>query len=254
MNILRTEHLKKTFPEATSGQDSCVLDDINISIEQGETYGIIGRSGAGKSTLVRCINFLERPTGGEVYFEGKAMSALPKAGLYKTRQSMGMIFQQFNLLEQRTALKNVRYPMEIAGWSKKDADARAEELLELVNMGDKKKSYPSQLSGGQRQRVAIARAIALNPKVLLCDEATSALDPETTKGVLDLLNEINRKYGITIVIITHEMSVIEYICDRVAILDDSRVVEEGPVLSILKNPQSETGKSFVKPEFRRIRG
>jgi D-methionine transport system ATP-binding protein len=253
MEILRTEHLGKTFPGGATGESCRVLDDVNIAIEQGEIFGIIGRSGAGKSTLVRCINYLERPTAGDVYFEGKAMSSLTKSGLYKARQSMGMIFQQFNLLEQRTALKNVRYPMEIAGWSKQEADRRAAELLDLVNMGDKKKSYPSQLSGGQRQRVAIARAIATGPKVLLCDEATSALDPETTKGVLDLLDEINREYGITIVIITHELSVIEYICDRVAILDKSRVVEEGPVLSILQNPQSDTGKSFVKPEFRRIR-
>jgi D-methionine transport system ATP-binding protein len=253
MTIIRTENLKKVFPGEIPGEYNHVFENINISISEGEVYGIIGRSGAGKSTLVRCINYLEKPTAGEIFFEGQPLSSLTNKQLYKTRQSMGMIFQQFNLFDQRTAARNIRYPLEIAGWSKADANKRTDELLELVNMTDKKNSYPSQLSGGQRQRVAIARALALNPKVLLCDEATSALDPETTKDVLNLLNEINRNYSITIVIITHEMSVIEYICDRVAILDESGIVEEGPVMEVLKNPQSAAGRRIVNPEFRRIR-
>jgi D-methionine transport system ATP-binding protein len=224
-----------------------VLEDIDLKINAGEIFGIIGRSGAGKSTLVRCINFLERPDSGEVLFDGQPLSGLTQPQLYQTRQSMGMIFQQFNLLMQRNALDNVCFPLEVAGVKRRAAKARARELLELVGLPEKAGSYPSRLSGGQRQRVAIARAIALNPKVLLCDEATSALDPETTRGVLALLRDINRSFGITIVVITHEMQVVEAICGRVAILDECRVAEEGPVSEVFANPKTAAAKRLVYP-------
>jgi len=246
--ILSIEGLCKSFPGTQPGIDNVVLKDINLKIDAGEIFGIIGRSGAGKSTLVRCINFLEKPTAGEIVFENIKMSNLSRKNLYKTRQSMGMIFQQFNLLLQRNALKNICYPMEIAGWNKKKARARASELLELVGMSEKATSFPTQLSGGQRQRVAIARAIALNPKVLLCDEATSALDPETTRGVLALLKEINREFNITIVVITHEMQVIESICSRVAILDEQEVAELGAVTDVFTKPKSIAAKRLVYPD------
>jgi D-methionine transport system ATP-binding protein len=248
MAIIRTENLKKVFPGPQLGTENIVLDGINIDIETGEIFGIIGRSGAGKSTLVRCINYLEKPTAGEIWFEDTKLSGLTQKELYKARQSMGMIFQQFNLFMQRDALRNVCYPMEIAGWDKKKARAHAAELLELVGMGEKIHAYPTQLSGGQRQRVAIARAIALDPKILLCDEATSALDPETTRDVLALLKDINKKLNITCVVITHEMSVIEQIADRVAILDRSGVAEEGPVTEVFTSPKSDTAKGFIYPE------
>jgi len=219
-----------------------------MEIGEGEIFGIIGKSGAGKSTLVRCINYLEKPTSGSIIFDGCELSALTRAQLYKARQSMGMIFQQFNLLMQRNALDNIRFPMEVAGWKRKDARARAYELLELVNLPDKADSYPAQLSGGQRQRVAIARAIALNPKVLLCDEATSALDPETTRGVLSLLRDINRSLNITIVVITHEMHVMETLCQRVSILDESHVVETGAVGEVFSNPKSSAARRLVYPD------
>jgi D-methionine transport system ATP-binding protein len=246
--IIKTVDLGKIFPAPGSGTGNVVLKDVNLEIETGEIFGVIGKSGAGKSTLVRCINYLERPTSGDIVFEGTPLASLSKKELYKTRQSMGMIFQLFNLLEQRDALRNVCYPMEIAGWDKKKARARAEELLRLVGMGEKLGSYPAQLSGGQRQRVAIARAIALNPKILLCDESTSALDPETTRGVLELLREINREFNITIIVITHEMQVIESICTRVAILDSSRVAEIGAVTDVFTKPKSEAAKKLVYPD------
>jgi D-methionine transport system ATP-binding protein len=196
---------------------------------------------------VRCVNYLERPTAGEVYFEETAMSSLSRKELYATRRHMGMIFQQFNLLMQRDAVANVSYPMEIANIDKKTRILRAKELLELVGMGDKFKSYPAQLSGGQRQRVAIARAIALNPKVLLCDEATSALDPETTRGVLELLSDINKRLGITVVIITHEMSVIKEVCGKLAILDGHKIVETGTVTEVFEHPKSRAAKKLIHP-------
>lgn len=245
--IIVTENLCKSFQGPRHGAENSVLRNINLSIGEGEIFGIIGRSGAGKSTLVRCINYLEKPTSGEVVFEGVRMSSLKKRELYRARQSMGMIFQQFNLLMQRSALQNVCFPMEIAGWSRAKARERAAELLDMVGMGEKAGSYPAQLSGGQRQRVAIARAIALNPKALLCDEATSALDPETTRGVLELLKDINRRFNITIVVITHEMQVIESIAGRVAILDGAGVAEVGAVTEVFTKPKSEAARKFVYP-------
>ena len=222
-NIIQLKHMGKEFKTANGPVKA--LDDINLEIKRGEIFGIIGLSGAGKSTLVRCINMLEIPTSGEVLFEGENLAALNEAGQRKARQSMGMIFQQFNLLAQRNILRNVCFPMEIAGVPKQQARERAMELLKLVGLEDRAKAYPAQLSGGQRQRVAIARAIATNPKVLLCDEATSALDPNTTKSILELIKQINRDLGITVIVITHEMAVIEAICDRVAIIDHSQIAE-----------------------------
>lgn len=235
--------LSKTF-KSNSG-DVTALEDINLSIYEGEIFGIIGLSGAGKSTLVRCINYLERPTEGKVVFDGIDLSEIGHRGLLKIRQSMGMIFQQFNLLMQRNTLQNVCFPLEIAGVPKKEARKRASELLDIVGLSDKLKAYPSQLSGGQKQRVAIARALATDPKVLLCDEATSALDPTTTRSILNLLKEINRSMGKTIIIITHEMSVIEEICNRVAIIDQSRIAEMGDVEEVFMKPKSKIAKQLV---------
>lgn len=228
------------------------LEDISFDIVQGEIFGVIGLSGAGKSTLVRCINFLERPTEGAVYFEGRNMADLTNKELLITRRKMGMIFQSFNLLQQRTALDNIRYPLEIAGVNKKKANARAKELLEIVGMENRAKSYPSQLSGGQQQRIAIARGLATNPKLLLCDEATSALDPATTNEILDLLQDINERFGTTMMIITHEMSVISSLCHRVAILDKSRVAELGNVDKIFTNPKTDVARRLIYPENTNI--
>ncbi|MGN0512830.1 MAG: methionine ABC transporter ATP-binding protein [Lachnospiraceae bacterium] len=247
--IIRLEQLRKDY---TVGKDTITaLSDINIEIESGEIFGIIGASGAGKSTLVRCLNLLEKPTDGHVFFEDTDLATLKPKDLNKARQSISMIFQQFNLLMQRTVLKNVMFPMEIAKIPKKDREKRARELLELVGLSDKANVYPAQLSGGQKQRVAIARALANNPKVLLCDEATSALDPTTTREVLALLKEINQKLGITIVIITHEMMVVESICNRVAIIADSRIAEIGPVKEIFAKPSTEAGRKLVYPDGER---
>lgn len=243
--IIRLEHLSKTYK--TKGGEVHALNDINLEIRRGEIFGVIGLSGAGKSTLVRCINFLERPTGGSVWVDGQNMQELNNAGLNKIRQSVGMIFQQFNLLMQKNALDNICFPLEIAKTPKAEAISRARELLKLVGLSDKEKAYPAQLSGGQKQRVAIARALATNPKVLLCDEATSALDPASTRSILALLKDINTKLGITIVIITHEMSVIEEICQRVAIIDQSHIAEYGEVREIFARPQSQIAKTLVFP-------
>ncbi len=256
-SIIRLERVGKEFHGAQS--DVRALEDISLTIERGEIFGIIGLSGAGKSTLVRCINLLETPTEGEVYFEGRPLTQMKDAELRRTRQSMGMIFQQFNLLAQRNVLRNVCFPMEIAGVAKREAEARARELLELVGLADREQAYPAQLSGGQKQRVAIARAIATNPKVLLCDEATSALDPNTTQSILQLLKEINQSMGITVIIITHEMKVIEAICDRVAIIDQSRIAEVGSVAEVFAGPKSKIGRQLIlgdvaeKVEFGRGR-
>ena len=232
----------------TSEKDIVALENIDLTIEDGEIFGIIGLSGAGKSTLVRCINLLERPTSGKVLFGGEDLTVLSKKELLLRRRQIGMIFQGFNLLEQRNVVGNVCFPLEIAHVKKKDAVKRAEELLEIVGLAERMHSYPSQLSGGQKQRVAIARALALNPKVLLCDEATSALDPNTTQSILNLLREINRKMGVTIVVITHEMKVIDQICDRVAVIDSSRIVECGKVSDVFTNPQSEIARNLILPQ------
>ncbi len=244
--MIEIKDLSKTYPSASGGITA--LKDINITINDGEIFGIIGLSGAGKSTLVRCINFLERPTTGSVIVDGKDLGSLSKKELLKTRQNIGMIFQGFNLLSQRNVIRNICYPLEIAGVNKKEAVKRAEELLELVGLADKAKAYPSQLSGGQKQRVAIARALAAKTKYLLCDEATSALDPDTTRAILELMKKINKTMGVTIVVITHEMKVIDSICDRVAVLDKSTVAELGNVKEVFANPQSDIARKLVLPE------
>ena len=248
-SIIEIWSLSKTFRGKKAEVQA--LRDINLKIEPGDIFGIIGMSGAGKSTLVRCMNMLERPTEGTVFFDGKDLSTLSRTMLRKARRSMGMIFQQFNLLMQRTAEDNICFPLEIAGVDKAAAKKRAAELLELVGLADRAAAYPSQLSGGQKQRVAIARALATNPKVLLCDEATSALDPNTTASILALLKDINRRLGITIVIITHEMSVIEEICNRVAIISESRIAECGEVAEIFSHPKTEAAQHLVFPEGKR---
>lgn len=243
--IIQIQNLTKTFGEGESAVTA--LDGIDLSVEAGEIYGIIGLSGAGKSTLVRCMNLLERPTSGSVLIDGLDMTSLNQRDLRKARRSIGMIFQGFNLLMQRTALANVCFPLELAGAGKIEARARARELLHLVGLGDRERAYPAQLSGGQKQRVAIARALAANPKVLLCDEATSALDPTTTLSILSLLKELNEKLGITVVIITHEMRVIERICSRVAIIADSQIVESGTVEEVFRHPKTEAARRLIAP-------
>jgi len=243
--IIQLKNLNKTFG---TGQDAVVaLDDINLSIYPGEIFGIIGLSGAGKSTLVRCMNLLERPTAGNVIFDGTDITNLSDRELRSIRRSIGMIFQSFNLLMQRTALENICFPLEIAGVPKKEAKKRARELLATVGLAEKEKAYPSQLSGGQKQRVAIARALATNPKVILCDEATSALDPTTTQSILALLKELNQKLGVTIIIITHEMKVIEQICNRVAIIDKSHIEEIGAVEDVFRHPKTLAAKKLIFP-------
>ena len=243
--MIELKHLSKTFQMKDGAVQA--LRDINLTIPDGMIYGIIGMSGAGKSTLVRCINLLERPTEGQVVIDGTEMQSLTPAQLRQRRQKIAMIFQQFNLLMQRSCLANICFPMELAGVKKADAEKRARELLQTVGLPDKAGAYPAQLSGGQRQRVAIARALATDPKVLLCDEATSALDPDTTRSILGLIREINQKMGITVVVITHQMSVVEAICDRVAILDGGQVVEEGTVQEIFAKPKTAAARRLVAP-------
>ena len=244
-SIIQIRNLTKTFGQGADAVHA--LEDINLDIQQGEIFGIIGLSGAGKSTLVRCMNLLERPTSGTVIVDGKDMTALSEKELRLARRNITMIFQSFNLLMQRTCLKNVCFPMELAGISPAQAKARAAELLDLVGLGEKADAYPSQLSGGQKQRVAIARALATDPKVLLCDEATSALDPTTTSSILSLLKDLNQKLGVTVVVITHQMSVIEDICSRVAILDGGVVAEQGRVEDIFSNPSTDAARRLVYP-------
>ena len=244
--MIEIKHLSKTF--GVSGGTVDALKDITLTIPDGEIYGIIGMSGAGKSTLVRCINMLERPTAGDILIDGKSMTELSQKELREKLRDITMIFQGFNLLMQRNCLKNVCFPLELAGVKKAEAEKRAAELLELVGLGDKFKSYPAQLSGGQQQRVAIARALATHPKILLCDEATSALDPQTTQSILSLIRDIHDRLGITVIIITHQMSVVEQICTRVAILDGGTVAEEGAVSGVFSSPKSEAAKRLVYPE------
>ena len=248
--MIELKHLSKTY--RTQEKEIVALEDINLTINDGEIFGIIGLSGAGKSTLVRCINLLEEPTDGQVIIDGKSVTELSRKELLKLRQSIGMIFQGFNLLAQRSVLKNVCYPLEIAGTGRKEAKARAMELLHLVGLADRANSYPAQLSGGQKQRVAIARALATSPKYLLCDEATSALDPNTTRSILELLREINNSLGVTIVVITHEMKVIDQICDRVAVIDHSRIAEEGKVSEVFTNPRSQIARDLIIPKERTV--
>ena len=243
--MIELKYLSKTFQMKDGAVKA--LQNINLTIPDGAIYGIIGMSGAGKSTLVRCINLLERPTGGSVVIDGVAMETLSPVSLRKRRREITMIFQQFNLLMQRTCLQNICFPMELAGVGRKEAQAKAWELLELVGLPDKAQAYPAQLSGGQQQRIAIARALATNPKVLLCDEATSALDPKTTRQILELIQDINRKLGITVVVITHQMSVVKEICTHVAILDDGEVVEDGLVSAVFSAPKSQAARHLVFP-------
>jgi len=226
--------------------DVKALEDVNLHIKQGEIYGVIGLSGAGKSTLLRCINMLETPTSGTIEIDGVDMTKLSPNELKEYRKKIGMIFQHFNLLSSRTVRGNIAFPLEIAGLDKQSINQKVDELLDLVGLTDKANSYPSQLSGGQKQRVGIARALANDPKVLLCDEATSALDPQTTLSILSLLKDINRQLGLTIVLITHEMNVIKHICHSVAVIEKSRVVEQGPVMEIFSNPKTDTAKNFLK--------
>ena len=244
--MIELKNLSKIYDNGKTRVEA--VKDINLTIEDGDIFGIIGLSGAGKSTLIRCINFLEKPTEGQVIFDGVDLGAISHKELLKKRQSMSMIFQNFNLLSQRTALDNICYPLEIAGNSKNEAREKARRLLAIVGLSDKEKSYPVQLSGGQQQRIAIARALATDPKVLLCDEATSALDPTTTSSILNLLKEINKNMGVTIIVITHEMRVIEQICNKVAVIDKSHTVEEGPVREVFTAPKSQIAKQLILPK------
>lgn len=244
--MIELKNLSKSFVTADGTVEA--LKDISLSINDGEIFGIIGMSGAGKSTLVRCINMLEKPTQGSVYIDEKNIGTLSSKQLRAERRNISMIFQGFNLLMQRNCLKNVLFPLELEGLKGEKAKQKARELLQVVGLADKEKVYPAQLSGGQKQRIAIARAIATNPRVLLCDEATSALDPQTTHSILSLIKEINQKLGITVVVITHQMSVVEEICDKVAILDNGEVVECGKVSDIFSSPKSKAAKQLVFPE------
>ena len=245
--IIEIKNLSKVF--GTGDGKVAALQDVSVAVQPGEIFGIIGLSGAGKSTLVRCINLLEHPTEGKVLFHGQDLTGLKDKELRMQRRKISMIFQSFNLLDQRTSLDNICFPLELAGVSRKEARKRAQELLEIVGLPDKAGAYPVQLSGGQKQRIAIARALASDPEVLLCDEATSALDPTTTDSILKLLQRINKERGITVIIITHQMSVIEQICHRVAILDAGQVAEIGEVESVFSNPQSAAGRRLVSPEM-----
>lgn len=245
-DLIQIKDLHKVFK--IKGRDVIALEGINLTVKEGEIFGIIGLSGAGKSTLVRCINFLEKPTSGAVVFDGQDLNTLSDKELRKARQQMGMIFQQFNLLMQRTALENVCFPLELAGVKKDEAVKRAQELLEIVGLSERANAYPVQLSGGQKQRVAIARALATNPKVLLCDEATSALDPQTTASILALLKKLSKEMGITVIIITHEMSVIEEVCSRVAVIANHRIAEVGSVQEIFTHPKTDATRQLVYRE------
>lgn len=244
--MIRLEGVNKTF--RLKKREVKALKDINLVIEDGSIFGIIGSSGAGKSTLVRCLNLLERPTSGKVFLDEVELTSLKKSKLREERRKIGMVFQQFNLLAQRNALMNVCYPLEIAGVPAKEAKKRAVELLKLVGLEDRMQNYPAQLSGGQKQRVAIARALATEPKYLLCDEATSALDPNTTNSILDLLKEINERLGVTIIVITHEMKVVEKICTQVAVLNEGGIVEEGTVQDVFLAPKTKIAQEMIYPK------
>ena len=241
--MIELTHISKDF--ASGGRTVHAVQDVSLSIGKGEIFGIIGFSGAGKSTLVRCINLLERPTSGSVTVDGKEMTALSARELRQARKKIGMIFQHFNLMPSRTVFGNVAYPLRGSGLSREQIADKVHRLLELVGIGDKAEAYPKQLSGGQKQRVAIARALTNDPNVLLCDEATSALDPQTTKAILRLLKNLNEKLGITVVIITHEMAVVKEICDRVAVMEHGRVVEQGEVFNVFADPRQEITRSFI---------
>ena len=241
--MIKVEDISKSFESKDATVNA--LNHVNLEIHKGEIYGVIGMSGAGKSTLVRCLNLLEKPTSGNVYIEGKNLMQLSEKELREVRTHIAMIFQHFNLLMQRTVLDNICFPLEIVGMKKKEAREKAKELLKIVDLEEKAKAYPAQLSGGQKQRVAIARALAMDPKILLCDEATSALDPTTTKSILALLKKIKREFGITIVIITHEMTVVQEICSHVAIIDHGDLAETGTVEDVFSHPKTKAAKKLV---------
>ena len=246
--MIELQNLNKVYTSPAGDVEA--LRDVSLRIEDGEIFGIIGLSGAGKSTLVRCINLLERPTAGKVLIDGKDLTALPRSELLEMRRTISMIFQGFNHLEQRSVLRNITFPLEISGMRRPEAKARAQELLSVVGLEDKAAAYPAQLSGGQKQRVAIARALATQPRYLLCDEATSALDPNTTRSILELLRSINQTLGVTIVVITHEMKVIDQICDRVAVIDQSRIAEVGKVSEVFTSPSSAIARELILPQGR----
>lgn len=243
--MIQIEHLNKTYV-SRQGETHTALTDINLTIEDGSVFGIIGQSGAGKSTLVRCLNLLERPTSGSIIINGRDITSLSEKELREFRSSVSMIFQNFSLLQQRTVLRNVMFPLELRHADKKEAEKRARELLELVGLADKCNKYPSLLSGGQQQRVAIARALVNNPSIMLCDEATSALDSMTTHSILKLLKDINEEMGVTIVLITHSLAVAELICDNVVVIDEGKIVEEGKTEDIFANPQSEVARKLLE--------
>ena len=243
--MIQIEHLNKTYV-SRQGETHIALTDINLTIEDGSVFGIIGQSGAGKSTLVRCLNLLERPTSGSIIINGRDITSLSEKELREFRSSVSMVFQNFSLLQQRTVLRNVMFPLELRHADKKEAEKRARELLELVGLADRCDKYPSQLSGGQQQRVAIARALVNNPSIMLCDEATSALDSMTTHSILKLLKDINEKMGVTIVLITHSLAVAELICDNVVVIDEGKIVEEGKTEDIFANPQSDVARKLLE--------
>lgn len=243
--MIQIEHLNKTYV-SRQGETHIALTDINLTIDDGSVFGIIGQSGAGKSTLVRCLNLLERPTSGSIIINGRDITSLSEKELREFRSSVSMVFQNFSLLQQRTVLRNVMFPLELRHADKKEAEKRARELLELVGLADKCDKYPSQLSGGQQQRVAIARALVNNPSIMLCDEATSALDSMTTHSILKLLKDINEKMGVTIVLITHSLAVAELICDNVVVIDGGKIVEEGKTEDIFANPQSDVARKLLE--------
>ena len=243
--MIQIEHLNKTYV-SRQGETHIALTDINLTIEDGSVFGIIGQSGAGKSTLVRCLNLLERPTSGSIIINGRDITSLSEKELREFRSSVSMVFQNFSLLQQRTVLRNVMFPLELRHADKKEAEKRARELLELVGLADKCDKYPSHLSGGQQQRVAIARALVNNPSIMLCDEATSALDSMTTHSILKLLKDINEKMGVTIVLITHSLAVAELICDNVVVIDEGKIVEEGKTEDIFANPQSDVARKLLE--------
>ncbi len=249
--MIELHGISKQFTIEKDGKVSTftAVQPTDLTINQGEIYGIIGSSGAGKSTLIRCVNLLERPTTGRVIIDGVELTALSEQALIIERRNIGMIFQHFNLLHSRTAFDNIALPLELSGTPKSAITTKVNELLELVGLSDKKDTYPANLSGGQKQRVAIARALASDPKVLLCDEATSALDPATTQLILKLLKQINQQLGITILLITHEMDVVKRICDKVAVIDQGVLIEQGTVSEIFANPQTELAKEFIRSTF-----
>ncbi|WP_394827173.1 methionine ABC transporter ATP-binding protein [Pendulispora albinea] len=240
--MIRFQNVRKVY--GTGEQALAALDDVTLHVPEGEIFGVLGQSGAGKSTLIRCVNLLERPTSGSVVVNGQEMTSLSPPELRKARQQIGIIFQHFNLLRSRTVAENIAFPLEVVGQPKAQRDTRVKELLSLVGLSDKINAYPSQLSGGQKQRVGIARALACEPKVLLSDEATSALDPQTTRSILDLLRDLNRRLKLTVLLITHEMTVVKHICDRVAVLRAGRVVEQGLVDELIVRPGSEIASEF----------